>query len=436
MSEKAGLFSNLSAEEKRRLLERMLREKDKKREKDSTTLESAFEFPPEYAGYRKKLETTGEEGVGDLFYRSFEGVNTRHALIDGVKAINFCSYNYLDLSGDERVGAAAKAAIETDGTSVSASRLVSGERPVHAALESALARWIGVDAALAFVGGYGTNEDVIGHLMGAGDLILYDSLIHASVQQGARLSGATVIPFPHNNPQALESILQRRRAQARHALIVVEGVYSMDGDIPDLPALVEIKQRHQALLMVDEAHSMGVIGATGKGLSQYAGVPPRSVDLWMGTLSKTFASCGGYIAGSQDMVSYLRHTAPGFVFSVGLAPPLAAAALAALQILEEQPQRVAVLHARALLFHTLARTAGLDVGVASPESAIVPIMVGESEKAARLSRALLKKGVLALPIGFPAVPENKARLRFFLSSAHTEEDIRSAVKALAAESAA
>ena len=430
MSGGTDKLSNLSAEQKRLLLEKTLKEKALA---SAAPQRRGFVFPPEYAAYREQLESSGEGGIADLFYRNFDGINANHAVMAGTELINFCSYNYLGLSGDPRVSAAAKAAIDAYGTSVSASRLVSGERPLHGELEAALARWIGVEAAITFVGGFVTNEDVIGHLIGEGDLILFDSLIHSSVQRGARLSGATVLPFPHNNPAALENILQRRRGQARQALIVVEGVYSMDGDIPDLHSLLDIKRRYNALLMVDEAHSMGVLGATGRGLSEYAGIAATEVDLWMGTLSKTFASCGGYIAGNREIVAYLRHTAPGFVFSVGMAPPLAAAALTALKIMEMEPQRVAQLHARTAQFHAQARAAGLDLGPASPDSAIAPLMIGASDKAARLSRALLKRGVLALPIGFPAVPENKARLRFFLSSSHTEDDIRAAIDAAAIE---
>lgn len=421
-------LEGLSPEARRALLEKLLKDKSA-----ASPARRGYQFPPDYAAFRRAFATEGDEGVADLFYRSFDGINANHAVMDGRELINFCSYNYLGLSGEPRVSAAAKAAIDRYGTSVSASRLVSGERPLHGAFEAALAGWIGVEAAIVFVGGFVTNEDVIGHLMGAGDLILYDSLIHSSVQQGAKLSGATALPFPHNAPGALENILQRRRGGAGQVLIVTEGVYSMDGDIPDLGALVDIKKRHNALLMVDEAHSMGVLGATGRGLSEHAGIAATEIDLWMGTLSKTFASCGGYIAGNREIVAYLRHTAPGFVYSVGMAPPLVAAAHAALEILAAEPQRVARLQARATQFHALARANGLDLGPASPASAVAPVMVGASERAARLSRALIEKGVLALPIGYPAVPENKARLRFFLSSTHTEDDIRTAVAAVARE---
>ncbi len=433
MSADSDKLAGLGANEKRALLEKLLRQKT---QPGAAPQFKGFVFPPDYAALRHQFESGDETGVGDLFYRNFDGINAGHAVMAGAELINFCSYNYLGLSGDTRVSAAAKAAIDTYGTSVSASRLVSGERPLHGKLETALARWIGVEAAIVFVGGFVTNEDVIGHLMGEGDLILYDSLIHASVQQGTRLSGATALPFPHNNPDALDNILARRRNEARQALVIVEGVYSMDGDIPDLWALVDIKTRHNALLMVDEAHSMGVLGATGRGLSEHAGVEADKIDLWMGTLSKSFASCGGFIAGNGNIVAYLRHTAPGFVFSVGMAPPLAAAALTALEIMEREPERVANLHARSAQFHDLAQKAGLDLGLSNPDSAVAPLMIGTSDKATRLSKALFKRGILALPIGFPAVPENKARLRFFFSSTHSESDIRSAVDALAIEMAA
>lgn len=430
MDQPADRFTNLTAEEKRALLRKMLTDEPAGA---PPRPRSGFQLPPDYADFRSRMETRGPEGLADLFYRNFDGINANRASMDGVELINFCSYNYLGLSGDSRVSLAARQAIDRYGTSVSASRLVSGERPVHGAIESALARWVGTESAIVFVGGYATNEDVVGHLMGEGDLILLDSLIHASIQQGARVSGARVLPFPHNNLDALDSILQRWRNQVRQVLIVVEGVYSMDGDIPDMRALVDIKKRHDALLMVDEAHSMGVLGKTGRGVGEHAGIDPGDVDLWMGTLSKSLASCGGYIAARREIVDYLRHTAPGFVFSVGMAPPLAAAALAALHCLETEPGRVAQLHARAALFHSLATSAGLDLGHADPASAVVPVMVGSSAKAVRLSHTLVHRGILALPIGFPAVPENRARLRFFLSALHSEVEIRSTVAALVEE---
>ncbi|MGE0230437.1 MAG: aminotransferase class I/II-fold pyridoxal phosphate-dependent enzyme [Flavobacteriaceae bacterium] len=423
MAEGGRRFEGLTTEQKRALAEKILREKQ------SRTIPAApagFAFPPEYRELLRRFQTAGGDGIGDLFFQSCDGLNDAHAEIGGRRYLNFCSYNYLGMSGDPRVSAAAKEAIDRYGTSVSASRLVSGERPLHRALERGLAEWIGAEDALVFVGGFSTNENAIGHLMGPGDLIVYDSLIHASVQQGAKLSRAAVAPFPHNNPEALDNILKRRRGEARQVLVVLEGVYSMDGDIPDLPRFIEIKKRHNALLMVDEAHSMGVLGATGRGIGEYFGAAPGDVDLWMGTLSKSLASCGGYIAGSADVVEYLRLTAPGFVYSVGLSPADTAAALASLEVLKSESERVSVLRARARSFVERARAAGLDTGP-SRDSAVVPVMVGATDRAIALSRALMERGILVLPIGYPAVPENTARLRFFISFTHREDEIDEAV---------
>lgn len=392
--------------------------------------QGGFLIPKEYALLQRAFEARDDLGFSDLFYQTFDGINGSRASLHGRDVINFCSYDYIGMAGDPEVSRAASAAIATYGTSVSASRLVSGERAIHRDLERKLAGWIGAEEALVFVGGFSTNADTIGHLVGPQDLVIYDLLIHASVRQGIKLSGAAEHPYPHGNLDVLEKILRRGRKTARQVLIVAEGVYSMDGDIPDLPRLIDIKRRHQAVLMVDEAHSLGVLGGTGRGIGEHHGVLAADVDLWMGTLSKSLASCGGYLAGSRELITYLRHTAPGFVYSVGLAPPLAAAALASLQLLEREPERISALRARTALFHELAAESGLDAGTASPETAIVPVIIGELRAAAWLSRYLLEQGVVALPIAFPAVPKNGTRLRFFISCKHTEDEIRQSVGAL------
>jgi 8-amino-7-oxononanoate synthase len=393
---------------------------------------SGFRIPGSYTALRRMFEVADDTNFADLYYRTFDGLNQNVASLGGENVLNFCSYDYLGMCGDPEIAQAAMAAIATYGTSVSASRLVSGERPIHRQLETALADWMGAEDAITFVSGFSTNADVIGHLMGPDDYIIYDSLIHASVRQGVKLSGATARPFPHGDLDALEKVLQRSRGSARQLLIVVEGIYSMDGDIADLPRLIDIKRKYDALLMVDEAHSMGVLGATGRGISEYHKVDVRDVDLWMGTLSKAFASCGGYIAGSRELVTYLRHTAPSFVYSVGLAPALAAVALKSLRLLQQQPERVERLRQRTRLFHQVAHEHGLDVGASSPDAAVVPIMTGpEQAVAGHLSRYLLKHNVLALPICFPAVARNRARLRFFISNRHGEDEIREAVGAVA-----
>jgi 7-keto-8-aminopelargonate synthetase-like enzyme len=215
-------------------------------------------------------------------------------------------------------------------------------------------------------------------------------------------------------------------------LIAIEGVYSMDGDISDLPNFIQVKQQHQAFLMVDEAHSAGVLGAHGRGVGEYFSVNPPDVDLWMGTLSKSFGSCGGYIAGCKAVVEYLKYTAPGFVYSVGISPPNAAAALASIRLLEAEPERVTRLHDRSRLFLSLAREQQLNTGM-SKDSPVVPVIIGNSLQCLALSRALLRRGINVQPILHPAVEEKAARLRFFITSNHTPEQIRYTVQAVAEE---
>ena len=354
------------------------------------------------------------------------------AHIDGRALTNFCAYDYVGMAHDPAVTAAAKDAIDRYGTGAGASRLVSGEKQVHGDLERALAAFIGTPAAIAFVSGHATNVTTIGHLMGPGDLIVHDVLAHNSILQGARLSGATCRGFAHNDWHALDVLLSGIRGGYRRVLIAIEGVYSMDGDYPDLARFVEVKERHHAMLYVDEAHSLGTMGKTGRGLAEHAGIDPSGVDVWMGTLSKSLASCGGYIAGSAELVEYLKYTAPGFVYSVGISPPNAATALAALAVLRREPQRVARLRALSSLFLRLARERGLDTGIAAG-TPVIPIIVGNSVRCLRLSRALFRRGMNVQPIIHPAVPEHATRLRIFITVNHTESLVRDAVDAIAEE---
>jgi len=374
-------------------------------------------------------------GIDDPFFRVHDGIAGAETVIGNRTYINFASYNYIGLNGDPRIAAAAKAAIDRYGTSVSASRPVSGERPVHRDLERALARIHGAEDSIALVGGHSTNVTVIGHLLGRNDLVVHDSLIHNSIVQGAMLSGARRAPFRHLDPAAADRILADARPRHGRALLVIEGHYSMDGDVPDLAAFVAVAQRHRAWLMVDEAHALGVLGPRGFGSADHAGMDPNEVDIWMGTLSKSLVSCGGYIAGRKELIGYLKRMAPGFVFSVGIAPPVAAAALAAVEILEREPHRVHRLNERAAQFLHLARDGGLDVG-GSIGAAIVPIITGSSIGAARLSQALFRRGINVQPILYPAVPERAARLRFFLTADHTENQVRDAAAMLIEEARA
>jgi 8-amino-7-oxononanoate synthase len=373
-------------------------------------------------------------GVEAPFFRLFEGRGGATAMIEGVERLNFSSYDYCGLNHAPEVAEAAKDAIDRYGTSCSASRVVGGERPVHRALETALADFMGVEDAVVMVSGHATNVTTIGALMGPGDLIIHDELIHNSAFEGARLSGAARLPMPHNDLDWLEATLARVRAAHGRALIVVEGLYSMDGDAPDLKRLVEIKSAWDAWLMVDEAHALGVLGATGRGIAEEQGVDPRAVEIWMGTLSKTLAATGGYIAGSAALVQILKARAPGFVFSVGLPPPMGAAALAALSVLRREPGRVARLRENGLRLRDALQARGLDTGL-SQGWAVSPVVLGDSPTAAATAHLLHLKGVSAPPILHPAVPERRARLRLFVSSLHDADQIDRAAR-LTAEAVA
>ena len=369
-------------------------------------------------------------GIENPYFQTHAAIAGARTTIGNRDFDNFVSYNYLGLNGDGRVSGAAKAAIDRYGTSVSASRLVSGERPLHRALEEALADAHGCEDALCFVSGHATNVTVIGHLVGTEDAVVYDALSHNSIVQGAQLSGARRVPFPHNDPAELDRMLARVRPTVKRVLVVIEGHYSMDGDVPDLAAMIGVVRRHRASLMVDEAHSLGVLGARGLGIAEHCGVDPAQVDVWMGTLSKTLSSSGGYVAGPRALIDYLRCSAPGFVYSVGLAPPVAAAALAALQIMRAEPERVATLADNARFFLTEAKAAGLDTGP-SIGAAIVPVMTGGSIRAALTADRLRQAGVTVQPIMHPAVPERAARLRFFISTLHDRAQISRVVASTA-----
>lgn len=388
---------------------------------------------PEYRNLQQIMQGMKARGIDNPYFRVHQADNSNGAIAEGREYITFSRYNYLGMSGDPVVSQAAKDAIDRYGTSVSASRLVSGERPLHRELEKEIADLIGTEDSIVFVSGHATNVTTIGHLFGKSDLIVHDALIHNSVLQGCQLSQATHLSFPHNNWQALDMILSELRPRFRRALVVIEALYSMDGDIPELPEFIKIKKRHGAFLMVDEAHSIGVLGKRGRGIGEHFGIAPAEVELWMGTLSKSFASCGGYIAGSGALVEYLKYTAPGFVYSVGMPPSNVAAALAAIRLLRKEPQRVMRLHELSGFFLMLARERGLNTGASSSFSPVIPVIVGDSLKALRLSQSILRQGIDALPMVYPAVPDNSARLRFFVNCTHTPEQIRFALDVVASE---
>lgn len=367
-------------------------------------------------------------GLSFPFYRTHDARAGARSVINGSAVVNFASYDYLGLNGHPEITRAVGAATEQWGTSVSASRITAGERGFHLDLERALADIYEAEASLVFVSGHATAISTIAALLGPKDLILHDSLIHNCVVVGAQLCGATRRSFPHNDMDALADILAATRDRFERVLIVSEGLYSMDGDGPDLGRLVDIKDRFDCWLMVDDAHALGILGKTGRGIFEMAGVDPKRVDIWLGTLSKTLVSCGGYVAGSRVLIDYLKLTAPGMVYSVGIPAPAAIAALTAVRLMQREPERVERLQANGQRFLRKAREARLDVGT-SWGYAVIPVILGDSLRTIMLADRLLKRGYNAFPIVPPGVPEQSARLRFFISSEHTAEDIDNVVAA-------
>lgn len=436
MSNQAVNMADMTEEKKRLLLKQLLARKGQ----GQAAEQEAGEIPEEYyrvdklPGYRmlmEQMETFKALAMDNPYFSAHEGVSDHLTHIDGKDYINYSGYNYLGLSGHPEVSAGAKAAVDRYGTSVSASRIVSGEIPLHRELEAALAHIHGTEDCVALVSGYATNVSVIGHLFGPNDLLLHDSLIHNSVVTGCQLSGARRLAFPHNDYDALEKLLVENRKQHQRVLIIIEGVYSMDGDIPDLPRFIEVKKRHKCLLMVDEAHATGVIGPRGFGSHDHFGIDAGEVDIWMGTLSKSFASCGGYICGSKALIDNLKYNAPGTVlFSVGISPANTGAALASAKIMMREPERAQRLRAKAALFLECAKAHGLDTGPSSG-TAVVPIILGNSMHCLRLGQKLAQAGISVHPIMYPAVPEAASRLRFFITHNLADEEIVYTVNTLA-----
>ncbi len=387
---------------------------------------------PEYLELEARKQMIATMGVQNPYFALNEGVARDTTVVDGKRMLNFSSYNYLGTSGDPAVSNAAKDAIDTFGTSASASRVASGDKPVTRELEIALAKFFHTEDCTVFVSGHATNVTVLGCLAGPQDLIVHDALAHDSIIQGAKLSGAKRRSFPHNDYRALDRLLGEIRGQFRRTYIAIEGVYSMDGDISPLPQFIEIKKKHHAMLLVDEAHSAGVLGESGRGIAEHFGIASTEVELWMGTLSKTFASCGGYIAGSHALCEYLRYSAPGFVYSVGIPPASAAAALASTRLILSEPKRVQKLRDNAARFVALLKARGINTGM-SKGSGVVPAILASSELCLQLSDALKRRGVNVQPILYPAVEEDQARLRFFLSSTHSIEQLEMAANIIKEE---
>jgi len=381
----------------------------------------------DYAKRRMQLAGIPEVVGEHLYLKPLDLVKAQFEA-EGRRFTSFANYDYLGLAEHPRVKRAACDAVMSIGIGAGASRLVGGERSIHSEMERDLAAFVGTEDAVSLVSGYGTNVSVLGHLLTKHDLILADELCHNSIFVGTEISRASVRKFTHNDLDALEAALAECRKEFDRVLIVVEGLYSMDGDIANLPRLIEIRDRYNAWLMVDEAHSIGVLGATGRGLTEHFGVDPNEVDLIIGTLSKAFATCGGFICGRKPVINWMRYTLPAFVYSVGISPAIAAAVQKAIEIAGAEPWRVAAMQANSRLFLAQAKARGLDTGPAVG-AGVVPVMFSIQE-CMDVAMEMFRRGFYVPPIP-GAVAMNKPRLRFFLSATHKREDVLRAIDALA-----
>jgi len=350
-------------------------------------------------------------------------------VVAGKPMLMFASYSYLGLIGHPKIDGAATEAISRYGTGTHGVRLLAGTLPVHRELERAIARFKGTEDALTFSSGYATNLAAITALLTRRDVVICDSLDHASIVDGAVLSRSTFWRFQHNDLGGLERRLQR--AGDRGKLVVTDAVFSMDGDVADLPGIVDLCRRHGARLMVDEAHSLGVLGKTGRGVEEHFGMA-AGIDIKMGTLSKTIPSAGGYLAGSAKLINMYRHHSRPYIFSAAITPAQAAAATAALQVIEEEPHRVAKVQHNAARLVSGLKAMGLNT--LRSETPIVPMICGSQERAYAAARHCHRRGLFVLPVTHPAVPEGLSRLRLTTSALHGDEDIDEALGIL--ESAA
>ncbi len=330
------------------------------------------------------------------------------------------SYSYLGLNGHARINEAAQEAIGRYGTGGHGVRLLAGTLDIHKSLEARIARFKGTEAALTFSSGYITNLSTIASLVGRNDTVICDKLNHASIIDGCRISRARLLRFRHNDMDHLESCLRDATVPGRK-LVVVDAVFSMDGDIIDLPAVTKLCRKHDAWLMVDEAHALGVLGRTGHGIEEHFGLPSDSIDIKMGTFSKAIPSSGGYIGASQRLCEYLAHQARGFIYSAALSPIAAAAAQAALEVIEQEPERIARLQENIRHFADGLRAAGFYCPAG--ETPIFPIMCGSDWDSYALARHCRQRGVYVQAIPHPVVPKGTARLRASISANHKPQDL-------------
>ena len=347
-------------------------------------------------------------------------------VVDGKRALNFCSNNYLGLANHPRLVQAAREAGEKYGVGPGAVRTIAGTMDLHIKLEERMAAFKGVKAAITFQSGFNANLATIPALVGKADAIFSDELNHASIIDGSRLSGAKIIRYNHCDPEDLHRVLEENRASYPKALVVSDGVFSMDGDVAPLDKIYAVSEQYEAILMVDDAHGEGVLGRGGRGIVDHFGLHGK-VDVEVGTMSKAFGVVGGVVAGDPLVVEWLRQRGRPFLFSSAMTVPDTAACLASLDLLEESTELVDKLWENTRYFKTEMQNLGFDTG--NSETPITPVMLGEAPLAQQFSRALYENGVFAMSIGFPTVPRGKARIRVMISASHEKEDLDQGLEA-------
>jgi glycine C-acetyltransferase len=370
------------------------------------------------AWIEQELASLKEQGLFTTI-RTIESPMGAWIEVDGKRVLNFCANNYLGLADHPRLKQAAKEAIDRYGVGPGAVRTIAGTMSLHIQLEQRLAAFKGVEAAITFQSGFNANLATIPALVGKGDVIFSDRLNHASIIDGCRLSRAKIVAYEHNNPDDLRRQIAAETEYGRR-LIVSDGVFSMDGDIAPLPALYDIAAEHDILLMMDDAHGEGVLGRGGRGIVDHFGLHGQ-VDIEVGTMSKAFGVVGGVVAGKQVIVDWLRQRGRPFLFSSAMTVPDTAACLASVDLLEESTELVERLWQNAEVFKTEMKKMGFDTG--HSQTPIVPVMLGEAPLAQQFSRKLFEAGVFAMAIGYPTVPQGKARIRVMNTAAHSQSDL-------------
>jgi glycine C-acetyltransferase len=347
---------------------------------------------------------------------------------DGYEMLMLSSYDYLGLMGDPRVDAAAIDAVKRYGTAAGGARLLTGTLDIHHKLERAIADCKGTEAALNFSSGYLANLAVLTSIFGPADRVIADTLCHRSLMDACRMSGVQVQRFQHNDPDSLRHEI-KNGPTANRTLIISEGVFSMDGDVCCLPELVAIKKEFGCFLMMDDAHAVGVLGATGRGCDEHFGIDTSEIDIWTGSLAKSIPSNGGFVACSQEVAIFMQHAASPYIFSAATGPASVAAAIAGFAILKQEPERVDRLRANGDFLRAGLKDLGYDTGLS--ETAVVPLMLDDEATTALFARRLRDYGILATPVMFPAVPQGGARLRLCVTAAHTTEMLQFALDAFA-----